>query len=120
VTETTPAPARAIPKTDVTKPATVITWRTHGYTVVLDEDGVHLRPGKHSLEQPDLLDLMETIYAAFNAGASGEATAPVRPTREDMLRMTYEDRAISMGKEAERAIRKAFDPNYTDDERAPF
>ena len=83
---------------------TRISWSVHGYCVGLDEDGVHLDPGKHPLEQSDLLDLLQVINTALEAAASDNPLIPTPPTAEDLSVMRFESARRYHAKQASEAI----------------
>lgn len=59
---------------------TRIEWRgPEGYSVVMDEDGVHLRPGSRGLEMPDAVALFALFDRARHAYITGGRVAIPQP-----------------------------------------
>ena len=60
-----------------------IEWQgPEGFTVILDEDGVHLHAPLGALEEPDLNLLLDVIAEAKRARDAQSAPIPLPPTRE--------------------------------------
>ena len=60
-----------------------IEWQgPEGFTVRLDEDGVHLSSPKGGLEEPDLNRLLDIIAEAKRARDAQSSPIPQPPTRE--------------------------------------
>ncbi|MDU7384083.1 MAG: hypothetical protein E7L06_08260 [Schaalia turicensis] len=81
----------------MTTPATRITWdhpRNPAVKVEINEDGVHLRfCDVGSLEQPEVLELIELLTDALELRQSEEAIVPCPPSREELRRMSDNARA---------------------------
>ena len=69
-----------------------------GYVVVLDEDGVNLRPSGVALEECEINELLRVIDAARECRDARKAPTPVVPPRDEI-------RAASAKYAAERVVR---------------
>lgn len=93
---TTPAPRR-------------IEWAGPESSVVFaDEDGVHLRLGSVSMEQPDVERLFAIWSAARAAATAGEVPAPRPITREESREHGRDNLERYAAKKAIRAVEAAF------------
>ena len=62
-----------------------IEWQApEGFTVILDEDGVHLSAPKGGLEEPDLDRLLGIIAEAKRARDAQSSPIPLPPTRDQI------------------------------------
>ena len=79
-----------------------VEWRgPGGYVIVLDEDGVNLRPGKTALEAVELDRLLAIIDAARTAQRLGAVATPRAPGREPWA----QHRRDRLARDAVRAVR---------------
>lgn len=79
-----------------------VEWRSPGgYVIVLDEDGVNLRPGTSTLEAAELDRLLAIIDAARTAQRLGAVSTPRAPGREPWA----QHRLDSLARDAVRAVR---------------
>lgn len=83
-----------------------VEWRgPRGYVIVLDEDGVNLRPGKTPLEAVELDRLLAVIDAARTAQRLGVVSTPRAPEREPWARL----RLDSLAHDVVRAVEQELD-----------
>ena len=102
------------PRTDITPRH--IEWQgPEGFTVILDEDGVHLRAPKGGLEESDLNRLLDVIAEAKRARDAQSAPIPLPPTREQYRYYSEAYHAERAKRVVDRALDAEFNP--TD---APF
>lgn len=63
-------------------------WKHDGYTLILDEDGLHLRTGRNAFEQPEVLAIIANYQAVQRTIGHG-FEAPKPPTQDEIRAMTY-------------------------------
>lgn len=94
-----------------------IEWQgPEGFTVVLDEDGVHLLAPKGGLEEPDLNRLLDIIAEAKRARDAQSAPIPLPPTREQRR---YYPEAYRADR-AKRVVNRALDDEFNTNSDLPF
>ena len=98
-----------------------MTWARDGYTIWIDEDGVHLNiPRARSFEMPEVVQMLD-LHAELRAAFSSDSPfgKPVPPTRQELP-------AYPVGYVVERAKRaavKAIDADLNpdaDNDATPF
>ena len=83
-----------------------VEWRSPGgYVIVLDEDGVNLRPGTSTLEAAELDRLLAIIDAARTAQRLGAVSTPRVPEREPWAQL----RLDHLAHDVVRAVEQEFD-----------
>ena len=83
-----------------------VEWRSPGgYVIVLDEDGVNLRPGTSTLEAAELDRLLAVIDAARTAQRLGAVSTPRVPGREPWAQL----RLDHLAHDVVRAVEKELD-----------
>lgn len=82
-----------------------VEWRSPGgYVIVLDEDGVNLRPGTTALEAVELDRLLAVIDAARAAQRLGAVSTPQVPEREPWARRRLDKLAHDVVRAVEREL----------------
>ena len=83
-----------------------IEWQgPEGFTVILDEDGVHLGAPRAGLEEPNLNRLLDIIAEAKRARDAQSAPIPLPPAREQRR---YDPEAYHV-RRARRVVDEALD-----------
>ena len=90
-------------------------WRRERYVIWLDEDGLHMRIGSQSFEQPEVLAMIADYQAVSKVRVTdGAFMCPFSPTREEVLEWSYDQQEKRARREAIRAIERLSEPIATD------
>ena len=83
-----------------------------GWTVWVDDDGVHLSaPSRGGLEQPDVLRLIALYEAVRDQVAAGRIPAPKPPTPDEIKAMCSFDQRAYLARRAAEAVSEAINPS---------